>query len=403
MNGPEPHHKEIVVHIGPHKTGTTSIQESLHRARHALRDLGVAYLYDEGRVNLNTSVSELMRQVRAGDGRSRNTRAPRRITAVLRATDCDQIVMSAEHLSSFRDDEVRALFELLAREKPGHRVRVVVTLRRIDKMIPSLWQQSVRGRVMPSLAEWTRGILTDPKHKDAFRVDHIGLLSRWVAHAGPSALTVVVADDARPRALYDAFEQLLGLPSGILVEGRIANRSLNLQQAELVRAAHQQMLAAGMMQSASGSTSADDNQGVDIDSLRWPYMRIAREMCRTRSSIPGDPIVLPSLFYEQAVRRADETIRHVRACGIATIGDLDALRPTPDPRAPQGEAAAVSVTPEQSAELLVSALHAVGLSGSQVDSRYLSKISSSKLLRLLVKRALPWSLRARFTDRGRSR
>lgn len=414
VNVREPRSQELVVHIGPHKTGTTSIQESLHRARRELHEIGVAYLFDEGRINLNVSASELLRHVRANGKGTRITQGASRITAILRATNSDRIVMSAEHLSSFNDDEVRSFFELLSHEKPSHRVRVIITLRRIDKMIPSLWQQSVRGRVMPSLGEWTHEILTNPNHRDAFRIDHVGLISRWVARVGPSAVTVIVADDTRPRSLYDAFEQALGLPSGILVEGRVANRSLNLQQAELIRAAHHQMIAAGMMEQGTehspvvGERTPDIDLGDrarrdDVDSLRWPYMRISRELCRTRSSIPGDPIVLPAEFFEQTVRRAEETVRHIREIGVATIGSLDALRPAPDPRARRADETVVCVTPEQSAELLVSALHAVGISGAQVDSRYLSKISSAKLIRLLVKRALPWSLRARFTDRGGSR
>lgn len=405
------HPHELFVHIGPHKTGTTSIQEALHRARRELRAFGIAYLHDEGRVNLNVGTSELIRLVRAGKIAATGTRAPRRMAAVLRSANQDRMVISAEHLSSLRDDELAAFANALLQSKPTHRVRVIITLRRIDKMIPSLWQQSVRGRVMPSLGEWTKEILTDPNHKDAFRVDHIGLISRWAGHFGASAVTVIVADDEKPRGLYDAFERTLGLPSGTLVEGRIANRSLNFQQAELIRAAHRQMLAAGMMQPAvlresSGHEEDHDDEvddrelRYDVDSLRWPYMRISREMCRTRSSIPGDPIVLPREFFAIAVRRAEETIKYIKEIGVVTIGELDALRPKEDPRVTRVESQVVCVTPEQAAELVVSALHAVGVSGAKVDSRYLEKVSTAKLFRLLVKRALPWSARAKIADRG---
>lgn len=145
--------REVILHIGMPKTGTTAIQEFLAARRKELLDLGVVY----PAVATNHGPF-LCRCVEAGaDARQRERRrVKRRVTvgfepevererleSILRSNPGETVVFSGEILSALEEEEVERLRALL--EPSGARVRVLLYVREPLAYAASMMQQRLKN------------------------------------------------------------------------------------------------------------------------------------------------------------------------------------------------------------------------------------------------------------------
>ena len=148
-----------------------------------------------------------------------------------------RVVVSSEHFAD-ADEQTAAR---VVKELGGSRIHVVVTLRPLVKIMPSQWQQYVRNQATFSYDGWLEGMLKKPPYNRPTptfwqRHRHDDLVERWAAIVGPENVTVIVPDEGDRNYLLRRFEELVGLPSGLLVaEVTSENRSLTLGEIELVR------------------------------------------------------------------------------------------------------------------------------------------------------------------------
>lgn len=225
--------RAVLVHIGPYKTGTTAIQSSLHEHRAELSEHGVTY---------PGSYHRQMRPSWALLGRSRVGEAavPRRewdaMVDEVRAAE-GRVVISSEDFSSARPAQVSQLVEDLDPE----RVHVLIVARRLDKLMPSAWQERVKSvNETRTYGEWLTEVL-DPDHRGeaarTFWHNHglAALVERWRAALPAEQVIVLVNDEDDRRVQPSAFERLLGLPEGVLTPGPHVNTSLSMERIELCR------------------------------------------------------------------------------------------------------------------------------------------------------------------------
>jgi len=211
----------------------------------------------------------------------------RLVRQVERAGD-KRVVVSSEFFDG-ADDEVAAR---VVGELGRDRVHVVVTLRPLAKILPSAWQQYVRNRLRFTYEEWLDAMLRRPPYIQPTttfwkRHHHDVLVERWVSVVGPDRLTVIVVDESDRTALTRTFEQMLGLPEGILVpETGWMNRSLTLGEIELVRLlnvafkgrdyssqSYKQFVRRGVVRELQKRRPAPDEPG--IVTPRWALERVA--------------------------------------------------------------------------------------------------------------------------------
>lgn len=197
---------------------------------------------------------------------------------------------------------------------------MVVTLRPFAAVLVSSWQQYIKGGTTHTFERWLRAVLADPPERKVtpsfhLRNDQAGVVRRWAAAAGSDHVTAVVVDKARPTQLTDAFEALLDLPSGFLVDSSLgglqANRSLSLPESELMRQVN----------------LAVKGQGVE-----WAeYEALLREGGIARllqSRTPGgkEPLLrLPRWAAERASELGRQYADGIAASGVRVVGDLEAL------------------------------------------------------------------------------
>ena len=223
-----------LLHIGPHKTGTTAIQGALHLAREGLAAEGVVYP-GRGRQPLWPILAVTGQPALLGGPQPEISYWDNLVRDVRAAGD-RRVVLSSEFFAEADDATARRVIADLG----GARVHVVVTLRSLTRILPSQWQQYLQNGFHFRYVEWLDGILSDPPHTPTpgfwRRHRHDALVTRWAAENGPENLTVIVVDESDRLMLLRVFESMLGLPGGFLVpEERAANRSLTVAEAELVR------------------------------------------------------------------------------------------------------------------------------------------------------------------------
>ncbi|MFB9833352.1 hypothetical protein [Actinoallomurus acaciae] len=302
-----------LVHIGPHKTGTTALQGALHRARERLADHGVVFP-GTGRHPMAAVHAVIGRPPLLGH-------APPNLGAwdrlVAEVTGADRAVVSSEFFADGGDDAVPRIVEDLG----GRRVHVVVTLRPLAKILPSQWQQYVQNGLRMRYDPWLETMFTKPPYTGPTptfwrRHRHDELVGRWTSVVGPANLTVVVVDPSRPEMLPRTFESLLGVPEGVLVpEQSRTNRSLTSGEAELVRLLNQ-----------------------EFRRREWPekvYPRFIRygaiaQMRASHEPLPEEHrITTPAWALERAAEIGAEAAEAISRLGVRIVGDISSLGRTP--------------------------------------------------------------------------
>jgi len=357
-----------LVHIGPHKTGTTAVQGAFKAARQRLAAEGVFYP-GKGRQPLWSILAVTRQPALVGDP-SPDMAYWHNLVASIAAAGDMRVVLSSEFFAEADDVVARRVVSDL-----GPHVHVAVTLRPLTKILPSQWQQYMQnGYCMPYL-DWLDGILRDPPRTPTpgfwRRHRHDQLIARWAAAAGPENVTVIVVDESDRLMLLRTFTAMLGLPDGVLLpEDGIANRSLTLAEAEVVRQLNE-----------------------EFKRRQWPggnYARFMRNgaVARLKSRQPGPdetPITTPRWALKRAAGIGAEMARNISALGVRVVGDLSTLGAEPA-QAERAEVDAASLLPaEAAAAAIIGALQAGGVAGRKT-AEVLREVDARSMTRVLAER-----------------
>jgi hypothetical protein len=322
---PSPHENALLLpegtrllHIGPHKTGTTSLQNSIRANREEILRQGVYYGAPEGRLASNRIARSLLRLPFKNPDEIVEYKEWEDQVARVHASNARRVIVSGEEFSFCEKKEIRTILNDLGRDQ----VHVVVTVRPLAKVLPSQWQLDLRGSFTSgSFDEWLRwtlkpqgirkiSMLLGIPHPFWFRHHHDELASRWSAEVGVDRVTVVIGDDRDHRVLLRAFEGMLGLTDGTLlpVEGK-SNPSLSTEEIAIILRVQQILLERKL-----------------VFAERVRSRQIQRRLLAQRPRRPSDAkIVIPEWAVE-SVREASQRIHDgLLASGVRIIGDPSLL------------------------------------------------------------------------------
>jgi hypothetical protein len=380
----------VLLHIGPHKTGTTAIQAALAASRDDLAARGVTY---PGRGNQHSR--EAMAVLGAtfgfrerGGGSFPMAEWDRLAAQTRRARG--RVVISSEFFDLASAEQAEQVRQSLG----GDRVQLVITLRPLARILPSSWQQGLKnGRTRP-YDKWLEQVLTDSAEARAgqafwTRHDHGALVERWAAVVGAEHVTVAVLDERDHAWLYHLFEGLLGLGEDFLTRppGDRANRSMSALECELLRRV---------------------NGHVARQQVPWPdYQQVIRDGAFRRiltEREPGrgeGPISTPGWALDHAARFGADAAARIAASGVRVVGDLARLAeptdPVPEAKLPGPAQLRLMVT------LVVGALSGSMRRGPDFGDVRAGWPPPSPTLEGVPTRHLARVLRRRVTDRARAR
>ncbi|SNT13955.1 hypothetical protein SAMN06309944_2223 [Micrococcales bacterium KH10] len=333
-----------VVHIGPSKTGTTSLQSAFHTCRDQMADQGVHVVGAQRHPWVGVRAFLGMESTRHGD-------APPAIenwnvlVEEARSIRDQRTVISSEFLAHAKGADIRKLVE----QFDADRVQIVVTLRPLAKILPSLWQQRVQAGVTRTLDEWLEDAFANTDGSSAlwWRHRHDKLTARWVKQVGADRVTAVVVDDSDHGSVLRSFEHILGLKNGTLAaNSSLSNRSLTYGEAEAIRNINVALQDTDMSRAARARIVGRGASGFLKD--RKPDSSEAK-------------VLMPQWAIDRAAEVSNTIIDGILKQEIAVTGDLDLLRKLPVSREESGTPSKATVPADVAARLAMGVVFAGGL------------------------------------------
>ncbi|MET9785574.1 hypothetical protein [Streptomyces canus] len=367
-----------LLHIGPHKTGTTAIQGALFAARDLLPEHGVVFPA-HSRHPMEAALAACARPAMIGDT-APTEKHWRRLLEQVGATGGKTSVISSEFFADAEDDDTIAR---IVEQLGGERVHVLVTLRPLTKIMPSQWQQYVQNGLRMGYDSWLTHMLRKAPYEQpnpSFwrRHRHDRLVERWARAVGAERITVVVVDDRDREGLMRTFEQLLGLPENLLQPvPDAANRSLTLAETEMLRNLNKEFRGNGLP-----------------DELYSKLVRNGAVMHMKNACSPSPEdvkILTPEWAVEAAAEIGARMAGRIGDLGVRVIGEPGLLSAVPEAPAPDG-IPVPRISPEAAARALYGALAAAAESpvrhASPAKARTVHQASSKELMRVLGHRCL---------------
>ncbi|HVV92000.1 MAG TPA: hypothetical protein VHD15_01150 [Hyphomicrobiales bacterium] len=246
MAAPTARPLRLVVHVGPHKTGTTYLQSNFSRRAAELRARGWLYpALGERIASAQHDLAESGAAFLAGQGR-----AVDEFRRVLGRADAEglNLLLSSEGFRRWRPVHYDALAALIG----PRRLHFAYTLRDPLDRLHSAWAQRVKAGAIESLPQWIERHRTAPPRWS--RLDPLTELRPLLARADATC-TVLRYDALRDmgRDLFVHFlDAVLGL-GGIAPARRSANERLPVELTEFLR----------LLAIESGHAKGDRRRAVD--------------------------------------------------------------------------------------------------------------------------------------------
>lgn len=332
----------ILLHIGPYKTGSTAIQQSLFDQRAVLAEHGVHYpdkwrrLFREGH--------SLMRW--APRGKPVPPVSVWDDFAVGIRGRTERVCISTEDFGRLRNPE-RA--RKIVQDLGADRVHVLAVARAYHRLLPSHWQERVKSTEKLTYDAWLREVFegddSHPAHRSFWTSHDIEqMTTQWLDVLPPDRFTVVVSDDSDRLLLSHVFERLLDLPDGLLAPTAGANLSLSANAAEVLRRVNQAFADHGW----------SDRRYRAL--VRHGAVRAMQTAGRSPYDEPMPP--LPEWVRPLVARRSQVRIDAIGSLGLRVIGDPERLLPPQAEATAAGDPMPTTVSVETAAAGVVGALEA---------------------------------------------
>lgn len=307
--------RKLIIHAGFHKTGTTALQHALFDSREVLASAGFSYPIVGAGTSQNASVLAL-----AGRGWGWTKRGSKTLPQSTWSKLVKQIngskshcLISSEILSELNQEQI----ETIKSSFPNHDISVIFTLRALDKVLPSTYQQALKGGTSTFYDAWLERTLADygegQKSKFWKRTSYSKVLKTWIEIFGSSAITLVTVNDGKPTLLYQRFSEVLGLKDVQLSKAgsRGLNRGLLLDEIALLRI---------MNANFPKSKTWNEYQTFIRQGTFDPLTNIP-----AIDSNPEDKLRNPSRFTDQIVEISKSELSQLKAMKLRTVGSLKEL------------------------------------------------------------------------------
>ena len=204
--------KQLILHVGFHKSGTTALQEAFFAQRKELETQGV--LYPSVGWQAHHRVAWAMARKRWGwkdrGGKTTPYNTWTRMLWRIKLSKLDKVVLSSEFLSELTLDKI----QLLKKQVKGRQVKVLFTLRPLVKLLGSSYQQYLKYGLKADYVTWLHSVLDVPgqsKLNPSFwkRNMHGDVVARWAEVFGVENVSVVIVDEQRPEFLFDSINDYL--------------------------------------------------------------------------------------------------------------------------------------------------------------------------------------------------
>ena len=232
--------KTVFLHIGTHKTGSTSVQHFLHDNTDRLRSHGFLYPSSHllecahhrfGTTLLRDAGLSILKNDASSGAQSYSQAEPVALADLrlwpdlkeeVEQTDCSYVIISSEEFEWVTQPEV------IPRLLGNHNYKIVVCLRRQDHYLESVYQTFVKNknvRLKAEPAKWIGKVVSGTGFHDYFN-----LLERWAAVFGKENILPIVFEDAIINRLEVEFLRTIGVDDAAAHDFVLPEESWLLEQ-----------------------------------------------------------------------------------------------------------------------------------------------------------------------------
>jgi len=199
---------EIYLHIGSHKTGTTTIQRALHLNRKTLRRQGF-FLPCSGRPNPHFAAQHnLCWEIRSDRRFDPQFGTWNDLTNEIdKQNNYEKILLSSEDFCLLSLEQILQVRQKLA----NHQAKIILYLRRQDKLLQSIWSQTIKSPTNPFKKAFSTFIQAnlDTPH----RINYERIIADWGAVFGHENLILrVLEKESLSGHLFHDFLNACGVP-----------------------------------------------------------------------------------------------------------------------------------------------------------------------------------------------
>lgn len=312
--------RQVFLHIGAMRSGTTFLQQVLGHRREELGTEGVLFPGQGQYARQVAAVRDIL-ELPGSLPAAEFAGAWARLRAEIAAWDGGRSVVSVPQLSLARRGQVEAVVDSLA---PAE-VCIVLTARDLGRVLPSSWQETLQNGSTSSWPQYVAAVLDDvgaeartADQRSWRQHDLLDIVRRWSAVVPAEQIQVVTVPPvgAAPKELWHRFCAAIGIDSvdhpvpDVRLE---TNRGLGRQAAEMLRELNLRL---------------EDRLQPDeyVHCVKRPIAR------RALRRLPFAPIPLPTEHAARVLEKSEEVVTGLRGRGVKVVGDLrDLVPPVPPP------------------------------------------------------------------------
>lgn len=306
--------RQLILHVGFHKSGTSALQESFNAQRVELGKLGVEYL-DIGRKAHHRLAWALTQRPWGWKNRG-GQRTPishwQRAVRKINRSKSERILLSSEFFSELGEKQIsRILQDIKNRE-----IKVLFTLRPLVKLLGSSYQQYLKYGIKVDYEQWLHSVLDEPgvsKINPTFwkRNLHGKVIGRWAELVGKDQVSVVIVDESKPEFLFEAVSEVIGISKDVLKSQPTgSNRSLSLEEMALLLRINQLF-------------PEKRNWTEYLIFVRNGYFRYLTDHVPVA---PGKPkLATPAWAVAKGNQLGTQSMQEILNLGVRVIGDIESL------------------------------------------------------------------------------
>lgn len=306
--------KQLILHVGFHKSGTTALQESFFVQRDELLAQGIEYP-NTGKKAHHRAVWALASKRWGWKDKGGETTPYRtwlKMLKLVNSSKAQSVVLSSEFFSELSSEKIRKIQQ----EIKGRQVKVLFTLRPLAKLLGSSYQQYLKYGLKEDYSTWLHSVLDEPgvsKLNPTFwqRHMHAQVISNWAEVFGANNVSVIMVDEQKPELLFEAINSYLDLPAGYLKSQPTgSNRSLSMEELTLLLEINRQF-----PKSRSWSEY--------LAFVRKGYVRQLTNVVPIKEGKPK--LATPGWAIDKANQIASGSKQTILGLGVSVIGDISVL------------------------------------------------------------------------------
>ncbi len=303
--------RQVYLHVGTPKSGTSYLQDRLALNRDRLEEQGLDYVATRSGNHFEAAL-DLIGERWAGEEKAAQGQWDVLVTEAHRTRR--HVLVSHEILAAAGPTSVARALEAFR----GDEVHVVLTARDLGRQVPAEWQERVKHRGQRSYAQFLAALEKNYSRTDwqmwFWRVQHLPrILAVWGADLPPERVHLVtVPPSGAPRdLLWKRFSTVVGLsPRATYADSETTNASLGGAEVTFLRRLNIELA---------------ERQVPRETYVAWVRETIAKQVLAQRESMR--PATVPPAHRGQVEEITAHWLEEIRASGVHVVGDLDDLVP----------------------------------------------------------------------------